>query len=254
MGPGKRCSKVRVDLVEETVSVRELVSINPQLVEQQSIFSAASLIGESGAQVFEPVVNVPALSAFVVIAAVFTLLQIRISAVSNAAQQRSTALDALREIKSQQLSADNLGEAGRRPSEEDVSRALSRYEEALREEADLREILPGVRVVAPNNNPEKAESDAAAARQFLGLDIEGIENQAKQNPDAGAEAEQSRKQELGGGVAKNGFSNGAIAILAVVALSQLALLYLLSFDPMTANNVFTSVAGPPSVDLPLSSW
>lgn len=190
---------------------------------------------------FEPVVNIPALFSFVLIAAVFSILQFRINAVARAAERREQALKTLRTVKSLELSSSDVGEESQRPSEYDVSMALADYEDALREEENLRTVIPGVaRIVAPND-PNRREEDVEAARRFLGMNIGDVsEGNAGENSEEAAP--------------KKGFSNGSLAILAAVALSQLALLYMLSFDPMATSQVFTSVGGEPPSDLPFSSW
>ena len=168
----------------------------------------------------------PALGSFLIILLVFSLLQWRISAVEKAAGRRKEALEQLRVVKSKELSS--VGDA--RPDAEMVSNALREYENALNEEKSLRTVVPGVRIVAPNGPAENSYEDIAAAKQFLGVDLE-----------PGREKEEER----------TGLSTGAVAVLAVVALSQLGLLYMLSFDPMGA---YTSLGGQPPADLPPSSW
>mmetsp|Transcript_3304 Transcript_3304/g.4830 ORF Transcript_3304/g.4830 Transcript_3304/m.4830 type:complete len:243 (+) Transcript_3304:35-763(+) len=171
--------------------------------------------------VFEPVVNVPALSSFLIIAVGFGLLQSRINAIGQAVSRREKALNDLRSTKCREISSD--GED--RPSSEDVTASLTEYENALLYEEKMRTIIPGVRIRAPNNAMNN-EEDVAAAKQFLDLDLK-----------SGEQKEVSEQQE------GNGMSSGAIAVLAIVALSQIALLYMLSFDPMA----------PPS-GLSTSTW
>jgi hypothetical protein len=187
----------------------------------------AAVVGS--AQVFEPVVNLPALGSFLFIAVVFSSLILRVRAVDQAAERRKAALVDLRRVKSLELSSSD-----RRPDADTVARALKEYEDALKSEEDLRTLIPGVRVVAPNQPAGSDEQDIAAARQFLGIDLDESSSASRKG------AEEERK----------GLSAGAVAILATVALSQLALLYMLSFDPM---DVYSSI-GPPPPDLPPTSW
>ena len=169
---------------------------------------------------FEPVINVPAASAFLLIAVVFAILQLRINAVSNAAKKRLDSLDTLRKVQSLQLSDDSM----KSPDEIDVSAAKREYEKALRQELDLRTIIPGVRIVAPND-PKSDEEQRAAAKRFLGWDASefGDDNQAEGDSGlAGGSAEQTQ------------LSGGAQVVLFGVASILIVLLWTLSFDPMSS--------------------
>ena len=216
---------------------------------------ADALSGPQVYQTFEPQVNVPALSAFAFVTVVFGLLQIRINMVQSAANRRNAALDNLRQVKSLQLSADDFAAAAdaadadadtncdettdrsRRVAEASVRAALDEYEAALREELSLRQIVPGVRIVAPGD-PRSAEADLAAARQFLGLEIndagELVAPVADAEDAAVVQMSSSSKKE---GEEGEGISTGSKAVLLAVAMLQLGLLYLLSFDPMKATDV-----------------
>lgn len=246
---------------------------------------------------FEPQVNAPALGSFLFIAVVFSLLQIRINQVGDAASRREEALKQLRKVKSAQLStipstsdeADASSSSTipitttapttnddsapiKAPSTSEVKAALQAYEDALKEELNLRTIIPGIRIVAPND-AQRREEDIAAAKQFLGWDLaleddQDVESTKVEGTGKEESAEEYNKRLLlqsrrrFDGEEKSastssegeGFGNGAKAILLTVALSQILLLVVLSFDPMTANNVFTDINGPPPSDMPLSSW
>lgn len=191
--------------------------------------SLTAVAGGETAQVFEPVVNIPALGSFVFIAIVFSFLIMRVRQVEEAVERRKRALADLRQVKSNELASGNVAEGT-------VASALKEYEDALKSEDNLRTILPGVRVVAPNQSAATNEEDVAAARQFLGIDL-----------DESSSASTTRRDEA----ERTGLSAGSVAVLIVVALSQLALLYMLSFDPMDA---FNSFGGAPPGDLPPSSW
>ena len=207
---------------------------------------SAALTAPAPYQTFEPVVNVPALGAFAFVTVVFGLLQLRINRVQTAAERRKAALESLRVVKSLQLGADDFAAAadvdeevedtdtkpaGRSSfSEASVRAALDEYEAALREELGLRQIVPGIRIVAPGD-PKSAEADLAAARQFLGLDINDAgevvpiaEGTAVQRSTGNENEEEGEK----------GMSTASKAVLLAVAVLQLGLLYLLSFDPMAA--------------------
>lgn len=208
---------------------------------------SAALTAPAPYQTFEPQVNGPALGAFAFVTVVFGLLQLRINRVQTAAERRKAALESLRVVKSLQLGADDFAAAAKDVDEEvvdvdtkpagrssiseaSVRAALDEYEAALREELGLRQIVPGIRIVAPGD-PKSAEADLAAARQFLGLDINDAGDVVPIKEGAvvprGIEGE-------GGGGKEEGMSTASKAVLLAVAVLQLGLLYLLSFDPMAA--------------------
>jgi len=209
---------------------------------------------QTASQSFEPQVNTPALSAFLIIAVVFSLLQLRINSVRDASERRKEALNNLRQVKSAQLDAT---EANRGPSEEEVAAAVSAYKFALEGELSLRTVIPGVRIVAPND-PKRTEQDIAAAKQFLGVDLEADElvpvetdasDRQKSKNDLLLQSRRRFDGKSGDSVSKSSneevntdrLSNGAKATLLVIALTQIALLVVLSFDPMSADNVFTAI-------------
>jgi hypothetical protein len=183
--------------------------------------TGSSFIFIFSAPVFEPIVNAPALGSFIVIVVVFSLLQMRIRAVEEAVERRKAALVQLRAVKSKELSS--VGDE--RPDANAVAAALREYEDALRGEENMRTLLPGVQIVAPNRPAATSAEDVIAAKQFLGIDLDPARNEGKEE--------------------RMGWSAGSIAVLAVVALSQLALLYMLSFDPMESYG-FLGGNTPPS--------
>mmetsp|Transcript_23542 Transcript_23542/g.48230 ORF Transcript_23542/g.48230 Transcript_23542/m.48230 type:complete len:305 (-) Transcript_23542:153-1067(-) len=210
-------------------------------------------------QQFEPVINLPATLSFLTITVIFTLLQIRINAVSSAARRRSQSLEKLRKIESLQLSASDVGiDAKDRPTSEKVAEAKREYEEALRRELDLRTIVPGVRIVAPND-PKRDEEERAAAKRFLGWEgeefgddeFEGGEglSSKRDGGNNGSDGKSSRQSDI----SEEGMGNGPKSLLIGVAAMLIVLLWTLSFDPMQADKVFTSVGGSPPSDLPFSS-
>jgi len=189
--------------------------------------------------------------------------------VRDAGERRQESLATLRQVKAAQLDAS--GTVGK-PSEGEVQAAVGAYESALQEELTLRTIIPGVRIVAPND-PKRREEDIAAAKQFLDWDLEdseedGLLNESQDrggSPQSKNELLMQSRRRFDGKDGKNpvkenesasgdGMSNGSKAVLFSIALVQIALLVVLSFDPMASNSVFTSIAGEPPVDLPLSSW
>jgi len=183
-----------------------------------------------------------------------------IHACRQAALRRNDALKSLREVKSAQLgSFDDPN----KPSEDDVRAAVSEYEMALNEELRLRTIIPGVRIVAPND-PKTKEEDVAAAKQFLGFDLKDDDQGSYQSnavlpPDEERKRllMQSRRRFDGKAGSSNsnendseeGISNSGKAVLLLVAFSQILLLIILSFDPMTGSNTLNSVFGNSPIDM-----
>lgn len=184
-------------------------------------------------QEFEPEVNVPALSSFLIISIVFGLLQQRINSVSTAAKRRSEALESLRKVESLQLSVSDKD----RPTEADVVQAKAAYESALKNELSLRTLIPGVRIVAPND-PKREEDERAAAKRFLGWNDEDFgdlgmdENDSNLSVRAQSIDPQQKEAE--------GLSAGANVLLLLVATMLITLLWTLSLDPMTADKVLTA--------------
>jgi len=212
-----------------------------------TLMSEETLAGVETIRTFEPTVNTPALVSFVIIAVIFSLLQLRINGISRAVSRRSAALTALRDVKASELTVPDVGK-GEGVSVDVVAAAVKEYEAALEEEEAMRTVFPGVRIVAPNAAGRSAE-DVAAARQFLARDLKseaGITSEEDRMPG-------NKEMELEDDP-KRGFSNVAIGTLALVAFSQILLLFILSLDPMKANDVFTELGGPPPADIPLSSW
>lgn len=179
----------------------------------------------------------------------------------DASERRTEALSTLRQVKSAQLDST---ESSPKISQEEVAKAVEAYKFALEEELTLRTIIPGVRIVAPND-PKREEADIAAAKQFLGIDL-NIEDRSIDDNDGNVTDDvkkskeelllqsrrrfdnkngvEARKEDEGMSVASRGL------LLAVAAL-QIALLVFLSFDPMTADNVFTNLSdSEPPTDLP----
>lgn len=196
--------------------------------EQAAMPLETSLNGITPIREFEPIVNVPAASAFVLIAVVFALLQLRINAVSTAAIRRSNALENLRRVESLQLSGDD----SMRPNEADVAAAKDAYEWALREELNLRTIIPGVRIVAPND-PKRDEEQRAAAKRFLGWDSDQFDDDAEIKESGGIQQQASSND-------GEGLSAGAQIMLFGVASILIVLLWAISFDPMSPTGSITS--------------
>jgi hypothetical protein len=170
-------------------------------------------------------------------------------------------LSTLRQVKSAQLDST---ESSPKISQEEVSKAVEAYKFALEEELTLRTIIPGVRIVAPND-PKREEADIAAAKQFLGIDLNIEDGSVNDNDGNVTDDVKKSKEELllqsrrrfddkNGVEAKKeeeGMSAASRGLLLAVAALQIALLVFLSFDPMTADNVFTNLSdSEPPTDLP----
>jgi hypothetical protein len=169
---------------------------------------------------FSPVLNVPALSSFLVVAGIFSFLQIRISMIGRAADQRTEALEELRILKKKEV----VGETA--PGE--VKRALEKYRETYDRVEEFRTILPGVRIAPPPSQSlsrERMEDNLLGARQFLSIDPEPSEG----NDDT-----------------EKKLSPPLVLLLVVVAASQIGLLVLLSVDPVTGIGIFDSIPSFPS--------
>ena len=234
------------------ISTPNFMSVNTF---EPSYVADSTLDGITPIQQFEPVLNTPAATSFIIIAIVFTLLQLRINAVSSAAKRRSTALEELRKIESLQLSEpDGI--------EDQVNKAKLEYETALRNELDLRTIIPGVRIVAPGD-PKRDAEERANAMRFLGWtdDEFGITDDDDDNNVITPSLQLLEKNANGNSFQQQdekngpGLSNSSKLILGGVASTLILLLIGLTFlDPMLADQVFTAIEGSPPSDMPLSSW
>jgi hypothetical protein len=193
---------------------------------------------------------------FLIITLVFGFLQFRVVAIGSAVDRRTQALQRLRSIKAKQLSGDMLvpnvlvvvddDEQKKNDSSDNdkvnllVQQATEEYREALEEVERLRTIIPGFARIAPPPAPTAImEENVAAAKQFLGIDLkessrslllprqEQDTEKTKQSRDQKVEQNQEQQQQ------QNSLSSPVlIAVLVAVGISQIALLFLLSLDPM----------------------
>jgi hypothetical protein len=181
-----------------------------------SPFWIGNAVSTSPADSFEPVLNVPALGSFLFIALVFSLLRWRVGAIERAADRRTTALEGFRTIKSQALEG--------KADEEKVQLALEDYKRAVEEVENLRTIIPGVRIAPPPStaslSTERSNENAAAARQFLGMELDTLPQQ------------QSNEE------GKQGLTVPLVLLLGLVAASQVGLLFLFLQDPMSSSSSF----------------
>lgn len=169
---------------------------------------------------FEPVLNVPALGAFLFIASIFVFLQWRIRSIEQASEQRTIALDQLRSIKAKALSA--VGDDA--IDSKEVDQAIELYRKAYYEVENLREVIPGVRIVQPpsqSTSRQRMDENRAAAQQFLGITPE------KEDSNVGSTIDTTN---LGKG---NGLSMLQTGALVFIAISQVSLFFFLLIDPMT---------------------
>lgn len=183
-----------------------------------------------------------AIFSFLVVSTLFSLLQIRINAIGKAARKREEALNTLRQVKMAQLDLSAL-----KPTEQDVKAATEAYEYALDQELSLRTIIPGVRIVAPND-PKQKEEEISAARQFLGRELDTNEYSVKENTNQSSSYDskkslllKSRRRfdEKNDIIKDPSMSVGSKVVLLGVSLVLIGLLFILSFDPVTGENFFT---------------
>lgn len=188
-----------------------------------------------------------AIFSFLVVSTLFSLLQLRINAIGNAARKREEALNTLRQVKMAQLDTSN---SNLMPTEQDVKAATEAYEDALDQELSLRTIIPGVRIVAPND-PKQKEEEISAARQFLGREIDNVEYSSSDDHQDSYSPSDSKKSLLlksrrrfdeKNDMIKDSpeaMSIGSQVVLLGVSLILMGLLFILSFDPVTGENFFT---------------
>lgn len=178
---------------------------------------------------FEPVTDWTALGTFLSIMTVFLLLVRRTVAVEKAVMEREEALEVVRALKSKSLEGNTL-----RSDEDTISfsesvteslqEALQRYEAAVQQEEQLRNIIPGVvRIVPPSAGNAAEENAALAAKQFLGKDYDIGVPKRQENP--------SRK-----------LSGVASVILALSGIVLTGLLFLLTMDSATLESLLKDVA------------
>jgi len=164
--------------------------------------------------VFEPILNVPALITFVLITTIFSALILRTNQVEDAVQTRKRRQEEVRSLKLKEIGEGSVSSA-------QIQQTLLLYEDAVRQEEKLRNILPGVRIVPPSASDRKEEEARAIAKQYLGKDF-----------NIGVPERYNEKLEDEGGL-----PTVAIGVLAMVALSQVGLLAFFNFgaDPMNGN-------------------
>jgi hypothetical protein len=176
----------------------------------------ATTISTMTTTTFDPVLNVPSLVTFLFIAVAFSALIVRTNQVEDAVRGRKERLQALRMLKSRKLAGDDAISAIQ------IEEALKLYERAVRNEEALRNIpVPGgraeVRIIPPSAGDAREEEARLIAKQFLGQDFDiGV---PKREVDATGK-----------------LPTAAVAVLAVLALSQVSLFAFLTFDPMGAKS------------------
>jgi hypothetical protein len=134
---------------------------------RSSIFECSAAINYVPAATtnFEPILDIPALGTFVLVALIFGALILRTSQVEASVQERNLALENLRAVKSKELIEDHV--------EAEVAEALRRYEDAVKKEEGLRDVIPGiVRIVPPSSADSKEEEARVIAKRFLGKDYD----------------------------------------------------------------------------------
>lgn len=198
---------------------------------------------------FEPILNVPALVSFLIVAVIFGSLFVRINSISEAIDRRTLAITELRKIKSKALAGQAASQKtkGGQQSEDNerlIQEAVENYRTAYEEVERLRTVIPGI-LIAPappqssSSGPTTGsieDENTAAARQFLGiepLDSKPISDRASQRNQS-----QNNRNE---NVADSPLSIALLGLLGLVAASQLILLGLLMLDPMTTGSTSDSL-------------
>jgi hypothetical protein len=147
---------------------------------------------------FEPQLNVPAFITFLFISILFSALILRTTQVEQAVQTRKHKLKRLRDLKSKELAGDDS------VSTQDIQQVLRDYEEAVRKEESLRNVIPGVvRIVPPSAGDQEEEEASVVAKQLLGKDFEIGAPKREQN--------------------ENGFTPVAVGALATVGVILIGL-------------------------------
>jgi hypothetical protein len=190
---------------------------------------------------------------------------------SSAVTRKNQALISLRKLKASQLDRSSTNNNYKNPDLENSSlkSALEEYEAALKLEMKLRTVLPGIRVIAPNDS-RKNKEDIAAAQLFLGwnstdwdtvVDVD-IHNKEEKSPENKTWTRQrllmqSRRRfdskvdtekDTGGDnplqVDENhsgGMSQSSRLVLLSIAFIQIVLVVFLSLDPDVAKEILDSL-------------
>jgi hypothetical protein len=194
------------------------VTVPPFVAHASSSMTLSSSTSVESIPSFEPQLNVPAFGAFFFIAVVFGFLQYRIAAIGKAADQRTAALTRLRELKSLEIAGSTNITA------QNLEKAKDNYRMALEKVETLRTVIPGIARIAPppseSENRQRMEENVAAAKQFLDMDISFTLPENSQQQQQQLDKEQTQ-----------GLSPVLLGTLAVVGLSQVALLLLFVFGP-----------------------
>lgn len=196
-------------------------------------------------ETFNPEIDSAALFTFLWITLIFSLLQLRINAIGNAAIEREEALIALRKIKTEQLDSSRANSI--KPTQEEILAATTAYSKALEKELKLRTIMAGVKIIAPND-PNRTDNDISAAKQFLGIDLEEkLDQSYNQNPDTKKNLLLRSRRRFDGlddignanSSTQSNLSFGSTSVLLGISIMLIALLFVLSFDPVTGESFFT---------------
>lgn len=180
---------------------------------------------------FEPILNIPAFSVFILIAIIFAYLQYRITAIEEASKRRTIALNDLKAIKLKALTAIGIDSI----DTNDVQKAIETYRQQYDEVEKLREIIPGVKIIQPpsQSNSRKIMNDnEIAAQQYLGI-IPVIDQQVNDNIDRKTSVEDEKLTK--------GFTKVQLAVISFIVFSQCCLLFFLSLDPLSSNNVLNMI-------------
>jgi len=111
-------------------------------------------------------IAVPVSGACLVGAVLYLVYQDRVYGIELAMSRTAEALKQLRGARTAQISY-----GGGSSDDDEYKMALENYEHFLREELELRLVVPGLKVPNVPGAPAEREEDRAAVRQFLGMEI-----------------------------------------------------------------------------------
>jgi hypothetical protein len=192
-------------------------------------------------QSFEPVLNVPQLGAFLFIAIIFVMLQLRIRSIEDAAQKRTIALDKVRKLKTQSLSSSSTGQDTAVTSNE-VMNAIDEYRQRYEEVERLRELIPGIRIVQPPSQTmtrQRMDDNIAGAQQFLGIVPEmNVQQQQNNNNNDNNELQMNDKNNDNSNSNTEGLTILQQAAIVFILVTQCSLFFLLLLDPMSNADPF----------------
>jgi hypothetical protein len=216
--------------------------------------SLTSTPSTAGIIEFSPILNIPALTSFLLIVIIFSALQFRIHQIENAVRERSRALQRLKQLKVQQLVSggggggvsSNIGPHTHDNDDIDdhqrlINDAMANYRHWYQRADQLRAIIPGgwIRIaMSPSSVTTTNQQNDYAAHRYLGVSLNNddimTDNSQKQT-----------SQQLSN--TTSGLSMPLKVLLGVVAMTQVLLLFMLVLDPTVTNELFIDIVGKNSM-------